>query len=81
LINVVMCDPHAGYRHAITTSLEQATVVVDRFHVVMLENKAVTDVRRRRIWEQQDRRGRKIDPRWRARRDLWRPSEDLTDKR
>lgn len=78
-IKVVVCDPHAGYRHAITTSLEQATVVVDRFHVAMLANKAVTDVRRRRIWEQQDRRGRKIDPGWRARRDLCRRSETVTD--
>ncbi|MCB1030660.1 MAG: ISL3 family transposase [Acidimicrobiales bacterium] len=78
-IKVVVCDPHAGYRHAITTSLEQATVVVDRFHVAMLANKAVTDVRRRRIWEQQDRRGRKIDPGWRARKDLCRRVENVTD--
>lgn len=78
-IAVVVCDPHAGYRHAITANLAGAVVVVDRFHVAMLANKAVTDVRRRRIWEQQDRRGRRIDPGWQARRDLCRRGENVTD--
>lgn len=78
-IAVVVCDPHAGYRHAITSTLDTAVVVVDRFHVAMLANKAVTDVRRRRIWEQADRRGRKIDPGWRARRDLCRRAEHVTE--
>lgn len=45
----------------------------------MLANKAVTDVRRRRIWEQHDRRGTKADPGWRARRDLCRRGDNLTD--
>ncbi len=79
-IAVVVCDPHAGYRHAVTSTLDGAVVVVDRFHVAMLANKAVTDVRRRRIWEQQDRRGRKIDPGWRARRDLCRRSDNVTER-
>lgn len=78
-IDVVVTDPHAGYRRAVTDRLDGATQVVDRFHVAMLANKALTDVRRRRIWEQQDRRGRLIDPGWRARRDLVRRRDRLTD--
>lgn len=79
-IEVVVTDPHAGYRSAVQKRLAEATAVVDRFHVAMLANKAVTDVRRRRIQEQQNRRGRKVDPGWRARRDLTRRAEKLTDR-
>jgi transposase len=79
-IDVVVTDPHAGYRRAVADRLGGAVQVVDRFHVAMLANKAVTDVRRRRIWEQQDRRGRLIDPGWRARRDLLRRRDRLTDR-
>lgn len=79
-IEVVVTDPHAGYRLAVQNRLGDAVTVVDRFHVAMLANKAVTDVRRRRIQEQQNRRGRKVDPGWRARRDLTRRAERLTDR-
>jgi transposase len=71
-------DPHAGYRSALTAGLAGVTAVVDRFHVAVLAGRVVTDVRRRRIWEQHDRRGRKIDPGWRARRDLLRRHSHLT---
>jgi transposase len=79
-IDVVVTDPHAGYRRTVADRLGGATQVVDRFHVAMLAGRAVTDVRRRRIWEQQDRRGRKIDPGWRARRDLLRRRDRLTER-
>jgi transposase len=79
MITVVVTDPHAGYRKAITDTVDVVTVV-DRFHIAMLANSAVTAVRRRRIWEQADRRGRKIDAGWRARRDLMRNSINLTDR-
>ena len=78
-IDVVVTDPHAGYRRAVADRLN-ATQVVDRFHVAMLANRAVTDVRRRRIREQHDRRGRKVDPGWRARRDLLRRRDNLTER-
>ncbi len=52
--------------------------MVDRFHVAMLAGRAVTEVRRRRIWETRQRRGRKVDPSWRARRDLLRRRARLT---
>ena len=42
------------------------------FHLVKLANDCVTKVRRRVIWEQQGRRGRKIDPAWANRRRLLR---------
>ena len=79
-ITLVVTDPHAGYRSAITAALRGVTAVVDRFHVAVLAGRAVTEVRRRRIWEQQDRRGRKIDPGWRARRDLLRRHRHLTER-
>lgn len=77
-ILVVVTDPHAGYRRAVADHLPTSVQVVDRFHVAMLANKAITDVRRRRMWELQDRRGRRVDPSWRARRDLCRRSANLT---
>jgi hypothetical protein len=40
----------------------------------------VTDVRRRRINEQHDRRGTKIEPGWRARHDLMRAHHRLTER-
>lgn len=76
----MVCDPHAGYRHAVTPALEEAAVVVDRFHVAMLANKAVTEVRRRRIWEQHDRPEPTIDPGWRACRDLCRRADNVTER-
>jgi transposase len=50
--------------------LPNARLVVDHFHLVKLANEAVTKVRRRTIWEQKGRRGRKIDPAWANRRRL-----------
>ncbi len=78
-IEVVVTDPHAGYRRAVLDNLDDPILVVDRFHIAMLANKALSDVRRRRINEQAGRRGRKTDPAWRARHDLLRRSENLTD--
>ncbi len=78
-IEVVVTDPHAGYRRAVLDGLGDATLVVDRFHIAMLANKALSDVRRRRITEQSGHRGRSTDPGWRARHDLLRRRENLTD--
>ncbi len=70
-IRFVAIDPAAVYAKAVTTPglLPNATLVVDHFHLVKLANDAVTKVRRRVIWEQHGRRGRKIDPAWANRRD------------
>ncbi len=71
-IRFVAIDPAAVYAAAIRTEglLPNATLVVDHFHLVKLANDAVTKVRRRVIWEQKGRRGRKIDPAWANRRRL-----------
>jgi transposase len=71
-IRYVAIDPAAVYAKAIRTPglLPNATLVVDHFHLVKLANDTVTKVRRRVSWEQQGRRGRKIDPAWANRRRL-----------
>ncbi len=75
-------DPAAAYAAAIRTPelLPNATLVVDHFHIVKLANDAVTKVRRRVIWDQKGRRGRKIDPAWANRRRLLTGRERLSDK-
>jgi transposase len=79
-IRFVAIDPAAVYAKAVTTPglLPNATLVVDHFHLVKLANDAVTKVRRRVIWEQHGRRGRKIDPAWANRRRLLTAKERLS---
>jgi len=84
-VQFVAIDPAAVYAKAIRTVLDDgsrllpnARLVVDHFHLVKLANDAVTTVRRRVIWEQQGRRGRKIDPAWANRRRLLRAQERLS---
>lgn len=76
----VAIDPAAVYAKAIRTPglLPNARLVVDHFHLVKLANDCVTKVRRRTIWEQKGRRGRKIDPAWANRRRLLRAKESLS---
>jgi transposase len=50
---------------------------VDHFHLVKLANDCMTRVRRRTIWDQKGRRGRKIDPAWANRRRLLSAKERL----
>ena len=76
-IEFVAIDPAAVYAKAIRTRdengellLPNARLVVDHFHLTKLANDCVTKVRRRTIWEQEGRRGRKIDPAWANRRRL-----------
>jgi transposase len=78
----VAIDPAAVYAKAIRTPglLPNARLVVDHFHLVKLANDCVTKVRRRTIWEQKGRRGRKIDPAWANRRRLLRAKESLSAK-
>ena len=78
-VDVVVIDPHAGYRKAIRQALPHATVVVDHFHLVALANQAVTQVRQRVTREQRGRRGRKRDPEWANRRRLLRARERLSE--
>lgn len=76
-VRFVAIDPAAGYAAAIRARRPDgslvppiATLVVDHFHTVKLANDAVTEVRRRVVWDQHGQRGRKIDPAWANRRRL-----------
>jgi transposase len=57
--------------------LPHARIVLDHFHLVMLANQALTDVRQRVAHEQHGRRGRKTDPAWAHRRLLLRAGDTL----
>jgi transposase len=78
----VAIDPAAVYAKAVRTPglLPNARLVVDHFHLVKLANDCVTKVRRRTIWEQKGRRGRKIDPAWANRRRLLTGQQRLRPK-
>jgi transposase len=77
-IDQVALDPHRGYSNGLTTTLPHSTVVVDRFHVVGLANRAVDDVRRRVQQDTLGHRGRTGDPLYGIRRLLLRGYERLT---
>ena len=81
-VRFVAIDPAAVYAAAIRTPglLPNATLVVDHFHIVKLANDTLTKVRRRVTWDQNGRRGRKIDPAWANRRRLLTAREHLSDK-
>lgn len=61
-VQVAALDPFAGYKRAIDDELEDATVVLDAFHVVALGTKCVDEVRRRVQQQTTGHRGRKGDP-------------------
>ena len=77
-ITHISMDTSATYARAARLALPNAVVVVDRFHLVALANKAVTDYRRELAWALRGRRGRKSDPEWAQRNRLLRAVETLT---
>ena len=79
-VQVVAIDPSAPYAAAIRTELPHARIVLDHFHLVLLANTMLTDVRQRVSHEQHDRRGRKVDPAWAHRRLLLRAGDQLRPK-
>ena len=79
-VTVVAIDPCAPYASGIRRALPQARIVLDHFHLVMLANKMLTDVRQRVQHEQQSRRGMKVDPAWAHRRLLLRAGNELGPK-
>jgi len=78
-ITHVSMDTSATYARAARLALPNAVVIVDRFHLVALANRAVTEYRRELAWARRGRRGRKIDPEWAQRNRLLRAGETLTD--
>jgi transposase len=77
-VQIVAIDPSAPYAAGIRRALPHARIVLDHFHLVMLANQALTDVRQRVAHEQHDRRGRKTDPAWAHRRLLLRAGDTLS---
>ncbi len=79
-VEVATLDPFHGYKNAIDDQLEDATAVLDAFHVVKLGTQAVDEVRRRVQQEIHGHRGRKSDPLYGIRTILRCGQEKLTDR-
>ena len=61
-VAVVALDPWRGYLTPARELLPEATVTVDRFHMIRLANQVVTEVRQRTQQDVCGHRGRKGDP-------------------
>ena len=79
-VKVATLDPFHGYKAAIDDELEDATAVLDVFHVVALGTKCVDEVRRRVQQATTGHRGRKGDPLYGIQTILRAGAENLTDK-
>ncbi|MEJ1093033.1 ISL3 family transposase [Microbacterium istanbulense] len=79
-VQVAALDPFAGYKTAIDDKLQDATAVLDAFHVVKLGTAAVDEVRRRVQQDTLGHRGRKGDPLYGIQTILRAGAENLTDK-
>lgn len=79
-IEIATLDPFQGYKNAIDDQLEDATCVLDAFHIVGLGTAAVDDVRRRVQQETLGHRGRKGDPLYGIRTILRAARERLTPR-
>ncbi|WP_420892888.1 ISL3 family transposase [Pseudoclavibacter helvolus] len=79
-VQVAALDPFAGYMSAIDDQLEDATAVLDAFHVVKLGTAAVDEVRRRVQQDTLGHRGRKGDPLYGIQTILRAGEENLTEK-
>ena len=77
-IGTATLDPFRGYGNAIRDELEDATAVLDAFHVVRLGLKAMEETRRRVQQELLGHRGRKHDPLYRIRNALRAGADQLT---
>lgn len=79
-VQVVAIDPSAAFRKALRMWLPRTAVSVDAFHLSMLGNAMVTEVRQRVTQETRGRRGRAADPVWANRRLLLKGAERLSDR-
>ena len=79
-VRVATLDPFHGYKNAIDDQLDQATAVLDAFHVVKLGGQALDEVRRRVQQAIHGHRGRKGDPLYGIRNILRLGLEHLSDK-
>jgi transposase len=79
-VSVATLDPFHGYKNAIDDHLEDATAVLDAFHVIKLGTDAVDRCRRRIQQEIHGHRGRTGDPLYGIRTMLRAGAEKLTDR-
>jgi transposase len=79
-VGTATLDPFRGYGNAIRDELEDATAVLDAFHVVRLGLNAMEECRRRVQQEQLGHRGRKHDPLYRIRNALRAGADRLTTR-
>lgn len=79
-VQVAALDPFGGYKSAIDEQLQDATAVLDAFHVVKLGTAVVDEVRRRVQQDTTGHRGRKGDPLFGIQTILRAGAENLTDK-
>ena len=79
-VQVVAIDPSAAFRKALRMWLPRTAVSVDHFHLVMLGNNMLTEVRQRLTQEIKGRRGRAKDPVWANRLLLLKADERLSDR-
>ena len=61
-VRITTLDPFRGYKNAIDDQLQDATSVLDAFHIVKLAGEAPDEVRRRVQQDTTGHRGRKGDP-------------------
>ena len=79
-IQIATLEPFQGYKNAIDDQLQDATSVLDAFHIVKLAGDAPGEVRRRVQQDTLGHRGRKGDPLYQIRL-LLRTSRDRLTKR
>jgi len=79
-VEVATLDPFHGYKNAIDDELEDATAVLDAFHVIKLGTSVVDEVRRRVQQDTLGHRGHRDDPLYRIRNILRAGAEKLTDR-
>jgi len=77
-VTTATLDPFRGYGNAIRDELEDATAVLDAFHVVKLGLQAMEETRRRVQQELLGHRGHKHDPLYRIRNALRAGADKLT---
>ena len=79
-VRIATLDPFQGYKNAIDDQLQDATSVLDAFHIVKLAGDAPGEVRRRVEQDTTGHRGRTGDPLYQIRL-LLRASRDQLTKR
>lgn len=79
-VQLVAIDLSSEFRAAVRKALPRARISADHWHVIRLANEMVTTVRRRRSWEVNQRRGRKVDTSWKYRKLLTCAGSTLTSR-